>query len=219
MAYLRSVSSSIAADSSPSRGRRSQDPDGFARFLAWLAPDPAQAAVEYEQFRRRMTRFFAARGCWEADQLADDVLDRVASRSDQLYGQYVGERARFFYGVARNVYYEHLRRNAAENAAQAAHVPPAPARGCTGADPEWEDRCLAACLETLSEEDRRLLVEYYQAPSSGRAAVRRQLAEDNALTTDNLRQRTRRIRERVRTSLMRYLDVENPILTLPRREG
>jgi hypothetical protein len=76
----------------------------------------------------------------------------------------------------------------------------------------------------LSEEDRRLLVEYYQAPSSGRAALRRQLAETTELSADNLRQRTRCIRERVRVCLTRCLQAERetsawtcskkPVLTL-----
>jgi len=187
---------------------RDATPEAFARFLAWLDPEPTRAAAEYERLRQRITRFFAYRGCPDAETLADDVIDRVVGKMGALEGKYSGECASYLYGVARNVYLEALRRQSAQ-ARFHGEVRALPLDDAAAdedrARREREQRCLDRCLATLTEAEREVVTAYYQIDPAGRPAKRRELAEQHGLSAETLRQRTHRLRERLRTCLAQCL--------------
>jgi DNA-directed RNA polymerase specialized sigma24 family protein len=83
----------------------------FARLLAWLNSDRELAVVKYEGIRRSLIKVFTARGCSNADELANETVNRVVKRIETLEENYVGDPALYFYGVARHVYCEYLRRH------------------------------------------------------------------------------------------------------------
>jgi RNA polymerase sigma factor (sigma-70 family) len=179
-------------------------PEAFARFLAWLDPEPGRAAAEYERLRRRIARFFAYRGCPDADTLADEVFDRVVGKMGVLDQAYSGECARYLYGVARNVYLESVRRQARfQEAVRSAPRAAGPADRERG---EREQDCLDRCLATLGDAERALVTAYYQTDPAGRPAKRRALAGQEGLSAENLRQRSHRLRERLRACLRRCLE-------------
>jgi RNA polymerase sigma factor (sigma-70 family) len=135
-------------------------------------------------------------------------MDRVACRIDALQARYSGECASYLYGVARNVYLESLRRQSAESRFREAvrAVPPENASAAAErARHEREQGCLDRCLAELGEADRALVSAYYQSEASGRPARRRALADQQGLTAGNLRQRSHRLRERLRACLARCL--------------
>jgi RNA polymerase sigma factor (sigma-70 family) len=183
-------------------------PEAFARFLSWLDADPARAPTEYERLRRRIARFFASRGCHKADELADQVFDRVVARIETLQDRYSGECAHYLYGVARNVHHEYVRREAAEARYASEVRPPRYPHAPAGEprDKEREQPCLERCLAALTDDERRLIVQYYQTDPSTKAADRRLLAGRHGLTADTLRQRTHRLRERLKACLKRCVE-------------
>src|ERR1044072_6747769 len=85
--------------------------DAFDKFLTWLNPNREQAATKYEEVRRKLIKIFACRGCAEAEDLADETINRVIRKMQELIDSYVGDPALYFYGVARNVHLEYVRKS------------------------------------------------------------------------------------------------------------
>ena len=77
-----------------------------------MHPDRDQAGQKYEDIRRRLIRIFIHRGCITAEDLADETINRVARKVREVRDNYNpgDDPALYFYGVARNVYREYLKR-------------------------------------------------------------------------------------------------------------
>ncbi len=79
-----------------------------------------------------------------------------------------------------------------------------------------EHACLERCLHSLREDERDLVVAYYQADVS-RPGQRRMLAGKHTLSVENLRQRTHRLRKRLRACLQQCVAAGGaPVTTVPR---
>jgi DNA-directed RNA polymerase specialized sigma24 family protein len=159
--------------------------DEFDRFLAWLNPNRELAAKKYEVIRRKLIKIFACRGCAEAEDLADDTINRVIRKAQDLIDSYVGDPVFYFYGVARNVHLEHVRKTA-----PALPMPPSD-------PPEQKERecdCLEACLKQLSLENRQLVLEYYKDEKRAKIDHRKVLADNLGIAPNALRIRMHRIR-------------------------
>jgi len=157
----------------------------FDALLAWLAPNRDQAGQKYEEIRQRLIRIFTARACNEAEDLADETINRVASKLPQIGDAYSGDRALYFYAVANNVHLEFLRRK------------PPPAVVVLSDDSleaEKRFRCLETCLENLSADNRELVIQYYQDEKLARINQRKILAQRLGVAPNALRIRACRIR-------------------------
>jgi DNA-directed RNA polymerase specialized sigma24 family protein len=159
--------------------------EAFDALLDWLDPDREQAGIKYEEIRRRLIKIFTGRGCVEAEDLADETINRVTSRLSEIKKEFTGDRARYFFGVANKVYMEHMRRKQPQ---------PPPPSTTDSHQVELEYRCLEQCIESLSEENRYLLLKYYGAEGSSKVDQRKQLAEELGLAPNALRIRAYRIR-------------------------
>ena len=51
--------------------------EDFDRLLRWLDANLEAAGKEYEAIRQRLIKIFARRGCSEAEDLADETINRV----------------------------------------------------------------------------------------------------------------------------------------------
>ena len=76
-------------------------------MLEWLNPDRDQAVKKYEKIRCRLIEILAGRGCHEAEDLSDEVIDRVVAKIDDVTKNYEGDPAYYFYGVAKKVLLEY----------------------------------------------------------------------------------------------------------------
>ena len=159
--------------------------EAFDALLDWLDSDRQQAALKYEQIRRRLIKIFTGRGCVEPEDLADETINRVTSKLKEIEQEFSGDRARYFFGVANKVHLEHLRKKLPQ-------AMPAPA-----ADPdriELEYSCLERCIERLTKKDRDLLLRYHGADGPVETEYRRDLAEELGIGPNALRIRVYRIR-------------------------
>lgn len=159
--------------------------DDFDALLAWLDPDREQAGIKYEDIRRRLIKIFMGRAVVEAEDLADETINRVISRLSAIKKEFTGDRARYFFGVANKVYLEYMRRKPPQ-------LPPSST--ADSVQVELEYRCLEHCIESLSEENRYLLRKYYGAEGHAKVAQRKQLAEELGIAPNALRIRAYRIR-------------------------
>ena len=58
--------------------------EAFDALLKWLDSDREQAAMKYEEIRKRLIKIFTGRDCVEAEDLADETINRVVSKLDEL---------------------------------------------------------------------------------------------------------------------------------------
>ena len=158
----------------------------FHQLLAWLATDSARAAEKYEAIRRRLITFFLNRQCEEAEDLADETINRVAKKASVLKDNYVGDPARFFYGVAKKVLLEYLR--------QRKRPLPSPPPSASRSELEPHLECLEECLEKLKPASRELILRYYQDQKKAKIATHKEMGEMLRLKAGTLRARAHRIR-------------------------
>jgi DNA-directed RNA polymerase specialized sigma24 family protein len=158
----------------------------FDSLLAWLDADREQAGEKYEHIRRRLIKIFTCRGCSDAEELADETINRVTLKAPEVAKNYTGDPALYFYGVAQKVYLESLRKRP-----QAIMPPPVAAES---EELEREYECLERCMEQLPQINRQLVLEYYQDDKRAKIDHRREQAQRLGIAPNALRIRAHRIR-------------------------
>lgn len=179
--------------------------EAFDGLLDWLDADRERAGRRYETIRYRLIKIFACRGCGEAEDLADETMNRVSARVQEIAHSYTGDPALYFYGVAQKVHLESLRnRRAPEVLFREASA--------TGVDPmiadeiEGESECLERCMDSLPAENRRLVLEYYQQDKQAKIDHRKRLASEFGIAVNALRIRAHRIRLTLQQCLQTCLE-------------
>ena len=177
----------------------------FEQLLAWLDPDREAAGQKYEHIRRALIKIFINNGCHSVEDLADEAINRVAKRLSQIKDDYQGEKSLYFYGVAKKLVHEERRRT---------RTPvPIPTWNTDDVDPEFE--CLETCLEQLTNENRNLVLQYYQEEKRAKIDNRRVLADKLGIALNALRIRAHRIRNSlelcVRTCVIRIASETNQV--------
>ena len=86
--------------------------EGLDGLLRALGPDRDEAAARYQRLRERLLLFFARRQFIMAESLADEVLDRLATRLST--GERIEVPESYAYGIARLVVQEEARRSMRE---------------------------------------------------------------------------------------------------------
>jgi RNA polymerase sigma factor (sigma-70 family) len=166
--------------------------DAFEKLLNSFSPDRDEAAVQYEQMRRKLVRFFEWRGIGPADELADETINRVARRIDE--GQTIDNLKSYFYGVARMVYMEALRDR--EHAPVAIEEALHDLRDEITEENEPDPRvvCFDRCMDSLPPQNRYLIEKYYEEEKRAKIELRQDLADRLEIPMNALRIRAHRIR-------------------------
>jgi RNA polymerase sigma factor (sigma-70 family) len=172
--------------------------ESFDKLLAWLDPNRDQAGKRYEEIRRRLIKIFSCRGCPEADNLADETINRVTQKVRTLAEDYTGDPALYFYGVARKVHLEYLRRKPAPA------LLPLPPESADEIEREYD--CLERCMQQLTPDNRELVLQYYQEEKRAKIDHRKQLAEQLGVALNALRIRAYRIRATLQQCVQRCLE-------------
>jgi DNA-directed RNA polymerase specialized sigma24 family protein len=180
--------------------KREPTPEAFVTFLTMLSPDPEIAGEKYEELRQQLINFFEWRGSFFSDKLADETLNRVMRKIDE--GQEIEKSIlALCMGIARFVLMEHMRhpdnrRVEIEELSELA-APPVHRQE----DDDLWLICLRECLGSLPEEDRELIIEYYQEDKQAKVDSRRALASRLGISINALFSRARRIRDRLERSV------------------
>jgi DNA-directed RNA polymerase specialized sigma24 family protein len=169
--------------------------DHFDKLLAWLDADRDRAGEKYEYIRHSLIKIFGWQGCHHTEELADETINRVMRKIDQISGTYEGDPARYFQGVARMVLFEFRRKKlklaSSHMGIEAAVSEPKDA-------PDKDDlkfNCLDLCLQQLSKDNRDLILRYYQEEKQAKIDFRKVLADQMEITAGALRVRVHRIRD------------------------
>ena len=176
----------------PASHPRAISATGFARLLERLHPDADQAAQEYERLRRGLVKFFDWRGASPPEECADDALDRLVQKLEQTVVQDV---RKYVHGIARLVALERRRGPAFSSIED---FPYADVAATRPADDEHPLRdCFDRCLGEMAEENRSLILRYYEGERSAKITNRRRLATVLGVTENALRSRVQRLRDRL----------------------
>lgn len=161
--------------------------ESFEALLEWLDTNREAAGRKYELIRGGLIRIFISRGFNDAEDLADLTINRVVDRLPDIRADYVGEPARYFHGVARNVTREAGRRK------EVATERP-PERTAPIAKTSDRHDCLIKCLQLLPDGKRELILDYYLYDGRDKIEHHRRMAEELGVTEGALRTRAFHIR-------------------------
>jgi DNA-directed RNA polymerase specialized sigma24 family protein len=162
----------------------------FASFLDWLNPDRDLAGEEYERLRFRLCTFFSHRGCSFADELADETINRVILKISE---ERIENKSAYFYGVAKNVFRESLRKDRPHvdiDEVTIAAKPPV--------EQSLSEDCLDQCLNKLSSESRNLLLDYFSEAKLAKIQLHRRISESLATTQTALRMKVMRSKQKLK---------------------
>lgn len=169
----------------------------FDDLLAWLDPDRERAGMKYEEIRQSLINIFTWRGCREADELADETINRVTQKIQTLADTYVGDPALYFYGVAKIVILEYRRRKPPPV------IPPAVEKPDNY---ELLYECLDLCLRRLPADQRELILPYYEKEKKAKIDFRKEQARRLEIEPNLLRVRVFRIRAAVQKCIEACLE-------------
>ena len=193
----------------------------FHLLLSKLAADPAAAAERYERLRSRLVLFFLRHLLATPEDLADQVIDRLARRLTE--GEPIASLEAYALGVARFVLKEQIPVQRRDVSLTDVFFANTFGQNTTQdrEEREWADRheeqldAMQACLDRLPRADADLLTSYYLMEREQRIAARRDLAAERGLTPAALRARIFQICRTLRACI----DRREPRPATHRRDG
>jgi RNA polymerase sigma factor (sigma-70 family) len=115
-----------------------------------------ESAERYLRLRKRLVIYFEGRGCWNAEDLADESLMRLVPAVSKP--GFDGNAEALAFGIARNVLYEWRRKEGVFS--PLGDVEPASPRAC----PISADEAAAVAAKAIAQiksQDRELLEQYF----------------------------------------------------------
>src|SRR5215813_2809748 len=177
--------------------------DAFDALLKWLDEDRECAADKYETIRSGLIKIFTCRGCLEAEDLADETMNRVASKVPEIANDYQGDPIPYFIRVSKNVQMEYARKSRRVIELDEASETPDQTITEVDAEDDAQYNCLETCLASLSADDRQLVIDYYQREKRAKIQHRKLLAEQLGIAVNALRIRAYRIRHDLRACVQK----------------
>jgi RNA polymerase sigma factor (sigma-70 family) len=176
--------------------------ESWKRFLAWLDLDAESAAQRYEEIRAALIAYFRKQRWPWAEDMADEVINRVIRRGPELYDSYDGDPKNYFKSVARNLHLDYVRRLPKQHDDQVERRAP------FDEEKEKEERryaCLEKCMLRLTERDRKLAIAYHEKEGSAKIEHHKELAASLGISTNALRLRMFRIHATLRDCVTKCL--------------
>lgn len=159
----------------------------FDLLLAWLGADRDSAARKYETIRSGLVRIFISKGFSDAEDLADETINRVTVRLPNMRASYSGEPACYFHGVARNVIRETRRRKEVASGEIEGRVE-------ARFEISEEHDCLGHCLNRLPDSKRDLILDYYLYEGHRKVQHHKQMATHLKISEGAIRSRAFQIK-------------------------
>lgn len=159
----------------------------FDSLLTWLSDDRDVAGRKYETIRAGLVRMFVSKGFSNAEDLADETINRVMTRLPDIRANYKGEPACYFHGVARNIIREALRRKEIAAGVVDGRLEPE-------LELSEESDCLKLCLKCLPPSKRDLILDYYLYDGHEKVEHHKQMAVRLKISEGAMRSRAFQIR-------------------------
>ena len=170
--------------------------EAFDRLLVALGGDRDSAAQKYLEIRSNLVRFFEWRGCSFPEDHADETINRIAKRV--MEGEEILNYSGYAVGVARLLLLEINKGRQREQLALA-EIGQASEAYEEKDDGEHRLVCLRSCLETLTTDNRALILQYYQGEKGEKIQNRKKLMDQFGIPVNTLRMRALRLREKLQS--------------------
>jgi DNA-directed RNA polymerase specialized sigma24 family protein len=173
--------------------------EALDNLLHRLHSDHTQAAEEYLRLHDNLASYFEFEKCADPEDLADEVLDRVARKLNQ--GEQIDRLGAYSLGVARLVALESRREeiDAKRKSRQIARV----TEESRSSETERSLSCLDRCLTKLPAESRSIILGYYSEDHRERIENRKNMAADLGIEAVALRNRALRLRANLQICMKR----------------
>jgi RNA polymerase sigma factor (sigma-70 family) len=159
----------------------------FDSLLSWLNADRELAGRSYEAIRSSLVKTFVLNGFNDAEDLADETINRVMGRLPDIRMGYTSEPAYYFHGVARNIIRERRRRKEISGERVEIAVEPQ-------TEPSEKSVCLGHCLRGLPASKRNLILDYYLYEGNRKIEHHKDMAVELKITTGAIRNRAHKIK-------------------------
>lgn len=173
--------------------------DPFDALLEWLDADREKAGQRYEVIRAGLIRIFVSKGVSDAEYYTDEVIDRVVRRLPEIQADYVGDPARYFHGVARNIVMEAGRRREVPTEVMPQGFQPDPPKSDTS-------ECLTKCLQQLPRDKQEFILDYHLYQGHEKVVHHREMASELSITEGALRTRAHHLRVNLEKCVLRCID-------------
>jgi DNA-directed RNA polymerase specialized sigma24 family protein len=170
----------------------------FDALLEWLDPDREKAGSRYEIIRAGLIRIFVSKGLSDAEHYTDETIDRVIKRLPELQESYVGDPARYFHGVARNVLLEYGRRKEVSTDV----LPQRPTAESVRSDTH---ECLSKCLKLLPRDKHEFILDYHLYQGQAKILHHREMAHELRISEGALRTRAHHLRVNLEKCVVRCI--------------
>ncbi|HEU4713721.1 MAG TPA: hypothetical protein VFS76_19295 [Pyrinomonadaceae bacterium] len=168
--------------------------ESFDKLLLALGDDRDSGGEKYLEIRANLIRFFEWRGCPFPEDHADETFNRIAKRVAE--GEQITNPAGYAMGVARLLVLEIIKGRQREQVALNELTNNAETQTETS-DDECRIDCLRGCLQDLPDDNRQLILDYYQGEKGDKIQNRKKLMEKLGIPVNTLRMRALRLRERL----------------------
>jgi DNA-directed RNA polymerase specialized sigma24 family protein len=180
--------------------------EGFDRLMEWLGKDREAGALKYEAIRRDLIRYFGRSVGADAEELADETINRIIEKLPQISGSYTGDPKYLFFRYAQLARLEQTRKLARRKLPReddyrtTGDLPDPRTFAKAKAEAEAGEQanfCLIECLRKLRPEERRIFLLYYQEGNRLQLDWRRSLAAEAGISLNALRLQIHRRKERL----------------------
>ncbi len=168
--------------------------EAFDKLLLVLGGDRDSGGQKYLEIRTNLTRFFEWRGCSFPEDHADETINRVAKKVAE--GEEILNPAGYVMGVARLLLLEIIKGRQREQSALA-EIGNSSEVYVDSDDGESRLICLRKCLQSLSSDNRDLILQYYQGEKGEKIRNRKKLIDQLGIPVNTLRMRALRLREKL----------------------
>ena len=159
------------------------------------ADDRESAGAKYIELRENLTKFFTWRGFSEADEHADESLNRAARRLGE--GEAVEDLRKYIFGIARLLCFDINRAEQRKRLAFAELPRQISADENEIRRREMQHRCLDKCLREAGDDERFFMLNYYQGTTGGKIENRKQMLAESNLSPSGFRMKALRLREKI----------------------
>ncbi len=176
--------------------------ESFRILLEALKSHSNDAGGAYTNLRNSLVRYFQIKGDTEADEAADEVLDRVALKLSQ--NTEIKNLTAYSFGVAQIIYLERLRTAAKNKKAQTEFY----AARERQSDDDLQDDLIyfRECFQKLSVEEKKFMQDYFpELPFTELTSHREKLCVEKKLSINNLRIKIYRLKQRLEDCVRRKL--------------
>ena len=172
--------------------------EAFDALLLNLDAERTAAGEKYLRLRKNLVRFFETRGIIQAEEAADETLNRLARKSGG--GEQFENINAYALGIARMLALE-LRKSPAQKTSNEL-----PEIGVSPFDAEGDEKelklhCLDDCLKDLPAENREIIVGYYQGEKREKIENRERMAAKLGVPNNALRNRAVRLRDKLESCI------------------